>query len=109
MSYITEELLNEYHTKAKTLDVNDGDADGNMDVKSETSALDNWGTYGNSITFDPGPGGKLYWKQNAKGTSNYGCGAAETWSAGKEWGKYIKPKGNCSGSLKWFFIGNYDG
>ena len=106
--YITEELMKEYHAEAKPMDETEGDAEGKVGVKSETDAVANWGTYGNSITFDPGPGGKLYWKQGPKGTPNYGCGTT-AWEAGKQWGSHIKYKGNCTGSLKWFFIGNYDG
>jgi hypothetical protein len=110
LDYVTEDLIQEYRDAAQTVDGSDGDAVGTKDVKhSDPKILDNWGTYGNSVTYDPGPGGKIYWKQNAKGTSNYGCGTAEPWSAGKEWGRYVIQKGGCGDGRNWYFIGNYQG
>lgn len=101
VSYITEELIEEYQSDAKAFDSTSGDAEG---LKEEGSA--NWGAYGNRITFS---GNLCYWKQGPRGSANYGCGTSESWSAGKEWAKYIKYRGECGGGIKWFFLGNYNG
>ena len=99
VAYIDEELMRSYQASAKPADTASGDADGNKSVAG------NWGTYGNSITF---AGDLVYWKQGPKGTPNYGCGQSETWRAGKDWCRWIIPKGNC-GSYPWKFLGNYQG
>ena len=100
LSYITREFLDEFDKSVNTVNKNDGDPNG------DTSTLDNWGVYGNSYWFE---GNLCKWKQNAKGTPNYGCGTSETWQAGKEWAKYIIYKGKCSDGKNWYFIGNYQG
>lgn len=109
VSYITEALVQDYRSNAKEVDGTEGDAEGREGVRDNASVSANWGTYGNSITYDSGPGGKIYWKQNPKGSANYGCGTSEDWSAGKQWGSHVKHKGNCADGKKWFFIGNYNG
>ena len=63
-----------------------------------------WGTYGNSITYSDST---VFWKQNRKGTANYGCGSAESWNAGKNWASYIVYRGRCPNGVAWYFIGNY--
>lgn len=100
LEYITSEFLAEFDSNVKTLTESDGDPKGDM------STLNNWGTYGNSYWFE---GNLCKWKQNTKGTANYGCGASETWEAGKDWCKYIIHKGNCPDGKKWYFLGNYPG
>lgn len=100
LGYITEELLKHYKDSAEPADTSSGGADGSVVIAG------NWGTYGNSITFDENT---VYWKQGTKGTANYGCGTSESWSAGKFWCKYIIEKGTCAGGMKWKFIGNYQG
>lgn len=103
VAYITEDLLKEYQQTSKEADVSSGAADG---VTTEG----NWGVYGNTITFDPGPNGLVHWKQGPKGTANYGCGTSEKWHAGKkDWASHINPKGTCSDGKQWYFIGNYNG
>lgn len=100
VGYISEELLREYQANAKAADTTSGGADGAV------TAAGNWGVYGNNITFS---GNLCYWKQGPKGTANYGCGTSESWSAGKDWCKWIIEKGTCAGGVKWKFIGNYQG
>ena len=100
VAYITDDLLAEFARSSKPADTASGSADG------ATIATGNWGTYGNSITFS---GNLVYWKQGPKGTSNYGCGTSESWSAGKDWCSWIIEKGSCSGGYKWKFLGNYQG
>lgn len=100
LGYITEDLLREFQANAKPADTANGGADG------QATVADNWGTYGNTITFS---GNLVYWKQGPKGTPNYGCGTSESWSAGKDWCKWIIEKGTCSGATKWKFLGNYQG
>ena len=99
LSYITQELLDEYEANAKAVEGSDVDPEAKF-------TLTNWGTYGNSIAFS---GALVYWKQNKKGTPNYGCGTAESWSAGKDWCTWIIPKGKCTDGKDWKFIGNYQG
>ena len=101
LSYITPEFLLEADkSDVKILEKSDGDANG--DVKK----LDQWGTYGNSYWFE---GDLCKWKQNKKGTPNYGCGTDETWEAGKNWCSNIYEKGKCADGKKWYFLGNYNG
>ena len=100
LSYIDADLLEQYSNNAKSVDTQSGGADG-----EKTSTR--WGTYGNTITHDPGSGGNTYWKQNKKGTANYGCGTDESWNAGKSWASVIKYQGKCSDGKSWYFIGNY--
>lgn len=108
VSYITEELVEHYRYNAIQVEETEGDTDLKISIKGAVGILDNWGTHGNSITYDKRSGGKIYWKQDPKGTANYGCGTSESWSAGKQWASHIAQKGSCGG-FNWFFIGNYNG
>ena len=101
LHYITPEfILAADDTDVKVLEKSDGDPNGN------TEKLEQWGTYGNSYWFE---GDLCKWKQNKKGTANYGCGTDEIWEAGKNWCSNINPKGKCADGKKWYFLGNYNG
>ena len=108
VGYITEELLNDYRLKAKSVSESESDADGEIN-ESETGEKGLWGTYGNTITFDEGLTGNVYWKQNPKATPDYGCGTSEDWKAPKNWASNIVYRGTCDDGVDWFFIGNYSG
>lgn len=109
LSYITPELLRDFRENAREIDGSDGDHTGKARPRQKGIGLGGWGTFGNSIVFDSGPGGKTYWRQGPKGTPNYGCSTAVPWSAGKDWTKYIRPQGQCTDGKRWFFLGNYPG
>ncbi len=109
VSYITEELLAEYRKESNPIQVTGLDADGKSFAPAEATLVPRWGQYGNTITYDPGSTGLAYWKSDAVGQPNYGCGSSLNWHAGKaDYARYITQKGTCAGGVRWFLIANYD-
>ena len=100
VSYITEELLNDYLTNVNIIEKLSGTSPEECKAANTQNPLTGYGTYGNSLVFLTG---KVNYKAGPRGTPNYGCGN-DNWEWRSDPGDTFTPQASCSGGRQQYLL-----
>lgn len=100
VSYITQELLDEYQSGRSTaIEKKAGTSPEESEAAGALSTV-GYGAYGNSLVF---LSGRVDYKAGPRGTPNYGCGTTAWWWR-VDRGDTFTPQNDCSGGRKQYLL-----